>query len=55
MTIALEDIAIFEEERAMQEAERVRELEEQMQEQTVWIEQELGSNLNPFSWGKSKK
>jgi len=55
MTIALEDIAIFEEERAMQEAERVRQLEEQMQEQTVWIEQELGINLNPFSWGKSKK
>tara|TARA_R110002020_G_scaffold373150_1_gene584599 strand:+ start:729 stop:1061 length:333 start_codon:yes stop_codon:yes gene_type:complete len=55
MTIALEDIAIFEEERAMEEAERVRQLEEQMQEQTVWIEQELGINLNPFSWGKGKK
>ena len=55
MTIALEDIAIFEEERAMREAERVRQLEEQMQEQTVWIEQELGINLNPFSCGKGKK
>ena len=55
MTIALEDIAIFEEERAMEEAERLRQLEEQMQEQTVWIEQELGINLNPFSWGKGKK
>ena len=55
MTIALEDIAIFEEDRAKQEEKRVQLLEEQMQEQNVWIEQELGINLNPFSWGKGKK
>ena len=55
MTIALEDIAIFEEERAQREAEHIRQLEAQMQEQTVWIEKELGINLNPFSWGKKKK
>ena len=55
MTIALEDIAIFEEDRAKQEEKRVQQLEEQMQEQNVWIEQELGINLNPFSWGKGKK
>ena len=35
--------------------QRVDKLEAQMQEQTVWIEQELGINLNPFSWGKKKK
>ena len=55
MTTALEDIAIFEEERAQREAEHIRQLEEQMQEQNVWIEKELGINLNPFSWGKGKK
>ena len=55
MTIALEEIAIYEEERAKEEAERVAQLEAQMQEQTVWIEKELGINLNPFSWGKKKK
>ena len=55
MTIALEEIAIYEEERALAEEEHVKMLENQMQEQNVWIEQELGINLNPFSWGKKKK
>ena len=55
MTIALEEIAIYEEERAQQELKHIEQLEAQMQEQTVWIEKELGINLNPFSWGKSKK
>ena len=55
MTIALEEIAIYEEERAIAEEEHIKMLENQMQEQNVWIEQELGINLNPFSWGKGKK
>ena len=55
MTIALEEIAIYEEERAIAEEEHIQMLENQMQEQNVWIEQELGINLNPFSWGKKGK
>ena len=55
MTIALEEIAIYEEERAIAEQEHIEMLENQMQEQNVWIEKELGINLNPFSWGKTKK
>ena len=54
MTIALEEISIYEEERAIAEEEHIEMLENQMQEQNVWIEQELGINLNPFSWGKKK-
>ena len=54
MDIALEEISIYEEERAIAEEEHIRMLENQMQEQNVWIEQELGINLNPFSWGKKK-
>ena len=55
MDIALEEIAIYEEERAIAEEEHIQMLENQMQEQNVWIEKELGINLNPFSWGKGKK
>ena len=55
MTIALEELAVYEEERARKEAEHIQQLEAQMQEQTVWIEKEVGINLNPFSWGKNKK
>ena len=55
MTIALEELAIYEEERAIEEAKHIEQLEAQMQEQNVWIEKELGINLNPFSWGKKKK
>ena len=54
MTIALEEIAVYEEERAVAEEEHIQMLENQMQEQNVWIEKELGINLNPFSWGKKK-
>ena len=54
MTIALEEISIYEEERAIAEEKHIEMLENQMQEQNVWIEQELGINLNPFSWGKKK-
>ena len=55
MTIALEEIAIYEEERAIAEEEHIEMLENQMKEQNVWIEKERGFNLNPFSWGKTKK
>ena len=55
MTIALEEISIYEEERAIAEEEHIEMLENQMQEQNVWIQQELGINLNPFSWGKKNK
>ena len=54
MDIALEEISVYEEERAIAEEEHIKMLESQMQEQNVWIEQELGINLNPFSWGKKK-
>ena len=55
MTIALEEIDLHEAERKIAEEEHIKMLESQMKEQTVWIEQELGINLNPFSWGKKKK
>ena len=55
MVIAIEEIELHEEERKLAEAQHIRQLEEQMQEQTVWIEKELGINLNPFSWGKKQK
>ena len=54
MDIALEEIAVYEEERAIAEEEHIQMLENQMQEQNIWIEKELGINLNPFSWGKKK-
>ena len=55
MAIAMEEIELHEEERKLAEEKHIQQLEAQMQEQTVWIEKELGINLNPFSWGKSKK
>ena len=55
MTIALEEIHIYEEERAIAEEKHIQMLEDQMEEQSLWIEQEFGINLNPFSWGKKKK
>ena len=55
MIVALEEIELHEQERQIAEANHIQQLEEQMQEQTVWIEQELGINLNPFSWGKKNK
>ena len=54
MVVALEEIELHETERQIAEANHIQQLEAQMQEQTVWIEQELGINLNPFSWGKKK-
>ena len=54
MVVALEEIELHETERQIAEENHIQQLEEQMQEQTVWIEQELGINLNPFSWGKKK-
>jgi len=54
MVVALEEIELHETERQIAEANHIKQLEAQMQEQTVWIEQELGINLNPFSWGKKK-
>ena len=55
MVVALEEIELHEKERQIAEEQHIQQLEAQMQEQTVWIEQELGINLNPFSWGKKKK
>ena len=54
MIVALEEIELHEAERQIAEEKHIHDLELQMQEQTVWIEQELGINLNPFSWGKKK-
>ena len=55
MVVALEEIELHETERQIAEEKHIKDLELQMQEQTVWIEKELGINLNPFSWGKSGK
>ena len=55
MVVALEEIELHETERQIAEEKHIQQLEAQMQEQTVWIEKELGINLNPFSWGKKKK
>ena len=54
MVVALEEIELHEIERQIAEEKHIQQLELQMQEQTVWIEKELGINLNPFSWGKNK-
>ena len=54
MILAMEEIELHETERKLAEEQHIKHLEEQMQEQTVWIEKELGINLNPFSWGKNK-
>lgn len=54
MDVALAEIELHEKERQIAEHKHIKDLELQMKEQTVWIEQELGINLNPFSWGKSK-
>jgi len=49
MVLALKEIELHEAERKAAEQEHVTEMEERME----WYEKEL--NLNPFSWGKSKK
>ena len=55
MVVALEEIELHEKERQIAEEEHKHQLEAQLKEQTVWIEKELGINLNPFSWGKKKR
>jgi len=54
MAVAMEEIELHEQERQIAEEKHIQQLEAQMEEQTVWIEKELGINLNPFSWGKKK-
>ena len=49
MVLALEEIELHETERKEAEQEHIAVMEERM----GWYEKEL--NLNPFSWGKSKK
>ena len=49
MVLALEEIELHEAERKEAEQEHIEAMEERM----GWYEKEL--NLNPFSWGKSKK
>ena len=53
MEIAIEEIELHDQERQLDEEKHKRELELQLQEQNDWIEKEL--NINPFSWGKSKR
>ena len=55
MVVALKEIELHEQERQIAEENHIQQLEAQMQQQTVWIEKELGVNLNPFSWGKKTK
>ena len=55
MVLAMEEMELHDAERKLAEEKHIQQLEAQMQEQTVWIEKELGINLNPFSWGKRKK
>ena len=54
MVLAMEEMELHDAERKLAEEKHIQQLEAQMQEQTVWIEKELGINLNPFSWGKKK-
>ena len=54
MAVAMEEIELHEQERQIAEEKHIKDLEVQMQQQTVWIEKELGINLNPCSWGKKK-
>ena len=54
MIVAVDEIELHEAERELAEELHIKQLEEQKQEQTIWIEKELGINLNPFSWGKKK-
>ena len=49
MVLALEEIELHDAERKVAEQEHIEEMEQRME----WYEKEL--NLNPFSWGKSKK
>ena len=53
MLLALEEIELHEAERQIAEEQHKLALEKQLQEQTVWIQEEF--NINPFSWGKKGK
>jgi len=53
MVLAMEEIELHDQERQVAEEKHIQALEAQMQEQTDWIQKEF--NINPFSWGKSKK
>ena len=55
MVVAMEEIELHDAERKLAEEIHIQQLESEMQQQKVWIEKELGINLNPFSWGKSNK
>ena len=55
MELSMQEIELHDQERQIAEEEHKHQLEAQLQEQTVWIEKELGINLNPFSWGKKNK
>ena len=46
---AMEQLLVIEDERKLQSAQNLADLQEQL----GWYEKEL--NLNPFSWGKKKK
>ena len=48
MQLAIDEIALHEEERKRAETEHVKSMEERMS----WYESEF--NINPFSWGKNK-
>ena len=49
MVLALNEIELHEAERKVAEQKHIEEMEQRME----WYEKEL--NLNPFSWGKSKR
>ena len=49
MILALEEIELHDMERKVAEQAHIQEMQERME----WYEKEL--NLNPFSWGKSKR
>ena len=55
MVLAMEEMELHEQERKDAEEKHKLALEQEIKEQKVWIEKELGINLNPFSWGKAKR
>ena len=55
MVLAMEEMELHEQERKDAEAKHKLALEQEIKEQKIWIEKELGINLNPFSWGKAKR
>ena len=55
MVLAMEEMELHEQERKDAEEKHKLALEQEIKEQKIWIEKELGINLNPFSWGKAKR